>query len=146
MPHPYFVPVRPTCSRITHSKGVVGSTSTLCDCPLIVSATIIMPPYSPVGEPFIANSRAIISCWRGFSQARVGRKTSGFGSRRTSQFREREQMSQDGKIEDWIGLQRPEPSWPGLSRPIHVLPDWMTKTWMAAFLLHDAHEYVMGDI
>jgi len=28
MPQPYFVPVRPTCSRITQSKGVFGSTST----------------------------------------------------------------------------------------------------------------------
>ena len=28
-PQPYLVPVRPTCSRITHSSGVLGSTSTL---------------------------------------------------------------------------------------------------------------------
>ena len=28
MPQPYLVPVRPTCSRITHSSGVLGSTST----------------------------------------------------------------------------------------------------------------------
>src|SRR5207244_4424250 len=28
MPQPYLVPVRPTCSRMTHSRGVVGSTST----------------------------------------------------------------------------------------------------------------------
>src|SRR5882762_546755 len=27
-PQPYLVPVRPTCSRITQSRGVVGSTST----------------------------------------------------------------------------------------------------------------------
>src|SRR4030095_2000542 len=40
MPHPYLVPVRPTCSRITHSSGVLGSTSMLCDCPLMVRATI----------------------------------------------------------------------------------------------------------
>ncbi len=25
-PQPYFVPVSPTCSRITHSSGVSGST------------------------------------------------------------------------------------------------------------------------
>src|SRR6266513_6335347 len=35
-PQPYLVPVRPTCSRITHSRGVVGSTSTSWDLPLIV--------------------------------------------------------------------------------------------------------------
>src|SRR5580692_4540098 len=27
-PHPYFVPVRPRCSRKTQSRGVEGSTST----------------------------------------------------------------------------------------------------------------------
>src|SRR5256884_9084681 len=36
MPQPYLVPVRPTCSRMTHSRGVVGSTSTSWDLPLIV--------------------------------------------------------------------------------------------------------------
>jgi len=30
MPQPYFVPVRPTCSRIAHNKGVLGSTVTSC--------------------------------------------------------------------------------------------------------------------
>src|SRR5215510_4241092 len=40
MPQPYLVPVRPTCSLITHSRGVFGSTSTLCDCPLMVKRTI----------------------------------------------------------------------------------------------------------
>ena len=28
-PQPYLVPVRPTCSRMTQSSGVLGSTSTL---------------------------------------------------------------------------------------------------------------------
>ncbi len=28
MPQPYLVPVRPTCSRSTHSSGVSGSTAT----------------------------------------------------------------------------------------------------------------------
>src|SRR4051812_13414404 len=36
MPHPYLVPVRPTCSRITHSSGVFGSTSTCCVLPLML--------------------------------------------------------------------------------------------------------------
>src|SRR5262249_48533972 len=37
MPQPYFVPVRPTCSRITHKSGVSGSTSTSRILPLILS-------------------------------------------------------------------------------------------------------------
>src|SRR5258705_5759097 len=35
-PQPYLVPVRPTCSRITQSRGVLGLTSTSWDLPLIV--------------------------------------------------------------------------------------------------------------
>src|SRR4051812_17658087 len=57
MPQPYFVPVRPTCSRITHSSGVVGSTSMLCDCPLMVSATMFSLSRSPIGELFPASAR-----------------------------------------------------------------------------------------
>src|SRR5262245_45660829 len=44
-PQPYLVPVRPTFSRITHSSGVSGSTSTLCDWPLIVSEIIQILPW-----------------------------------------------------------------------------------------------------
>src|SRR5215475_11528414 len=36
MPQPYLVPVRPTCSRSTHSNGVLGSTSTSWAFPLTV--------------------------------------------------------------------------------------------------------------
>src|SRR4051794_17102218 len=90
MPQPYFVPVRPTCSRITHSSGVFGSTSTLCDCPLMVRATMFEPPCSPVGELVVANSRAKRSCWRGFSQARVRARLAASDESRASQFRERE--------------------------------------------------------
>src|SRR5258707_14194265 len=57
MPQPYFVPVSPTCSRITHSSGVVGSTSMLCDCPLMVSATMFSFSRSPIGESFSAGAR-----------------------------------------------------------------------------------------
>ena len=35
-PQPYLVPVRPTCSRIAHSRGVLGSTLTSRDLPLTV--------------------------------------------------------------------------------------------------------------
>src|SRR6185436_11016313 len=40
MPQPYLVPVRPTCSRSTHSNGVLGSTLTSCVFPLIVKRTM----------------------------------------------------------------------------------------------------------
>src|SRR5262249_55719656 len=40
MPQPYFVPVSPICSRMTHSRGVLGSTSMEWDCPLMTSRTI----------------------------------------------------------------------------------------------------------
>jgi hypothetical protein len=46
MPQPYLVPVNPTFSRITHRSGVSGSTSTLCDWPLIVSEIISDPPMA----------------------------------------------------------------------------------------------------
>src|SRR3954465_4865116 len=57
MPQPYFVPVRPTCSRITHRTGGVGSRSMLCDCPLMVSATMFSLSRSPIGELFPASAR-----------------------------------------------------------------------------------------
>src|SRR5438874_5432999 len=41
MPQPYLVPVRPTCSRITQSSGVFGSTSTLCVFPLMDKRIIL---------------------------------------------------------------------------------------------------------
>src|SRR2546430_9685105 len=37
MPQPYFVPVRPTCSRRTQSSGVSGSTCTSRTLPLMFS-------------------------------------------------------------------------------------------------------------
>src|SRR4051812_44600205 len=40
MPQPYFVPVMPSCSRITHSSGVSGSTSTVWTVPLTLSLAI----------------------------------------------------------------------------------------------------------
>src|SRR5262245_6107646 len=45
MPQPYFVPVRPTCSRIAHNRGVLSSTSTLKVLPLMDSRAIgVFPP------------------------------------------------------------------------------------------------------
>src|SRR5882672_3074973 len=47
-PQPYLVPVRPTCSRSTHSRGVLGSTSTWVDFPLRVKRAIACSPLSVV--------------------------------------------------------------------------------------------------
>src|SRR5438093_12655329 len=43
-PHPYFVPVRVSSSRSTHSSGTSLSTSTVWLAPLIVNVTIVRPP------------------------------------------------------------------------------------------------------
>src|ERR1700736_3900670 len=43
MPQPYLVPVRPIFSRIAHSSGVSGSTSTSKALPLIVRFAIVGP-------------------------------------------------------------------------------------------------------
>ena len=43
MPHPYFVPVRPACSLIAQSKGVLGSTFTSVVLPLIVKRAMAFP-------------------------------------------------------------------------------------------------------
>src|ERR1700733_10745150 len=43
MPHPYLVPVKPAFSRIAHSSGVSGSTSSSNDLPLIVRCAIARP-------------------------------------------------------------------------------------------------------
>src|SRR5215467_8071552 len=40
IPHPYFVPVSPIVSRITHSRGVSGSTSTEYIFPLILNESM----------------------------------------------------------------------------------------------------------
>src|SRR5882672_1087539 len=42
-PQPYLVPVRPTCSRIAHSKGVSGGTLTSLVLPLIVRRAMVAP-------------------------------------------------------------------------------------------------------
>src|SRR6478752_1966388 len=40
IPQPYLVPVSPICSRITHSKGVSGSTSISWTFPLMFSVAM----------------------------------------------------------------------------------------------------------
>src|SRR4051812_37192287 len=71
MPQPYFVPVMPSCSRITHSSGVSGSTSTVWTVPLTLSLAIrlllakggLLRPCaadcSGAVEPRLSNSREI---------------------------------------------------------------------------------------
>src|SRR3712207_2040122 len=49
MPQPYFVPVRPICSRIAHKSGVSGSTSTVCTVPFTFSLAMRLPPAPPTG-------------------------------------------------------------------------------------------------
>src|ERR1700688_4055125 len=44
MPQPYLVPVMPSVSRSTQSRGVSGSTSTLWDWPLMLSGCIVLLP------------------------------------------------------------------------------------------------------
>src|SRR5262245_52276259 len=41
IPQPYFVPVMPIESRMTHNSGVSGSTSTSCVFPLMVRRSIL---------------------------------------------------------------------------------------------------------
>src|SRR6185295_6998299 len=47
-PQPYLVPVRPTCSRIAHNKGVLGLTVTSVVLPLIVRRAMSFPPGTAV--------------------------------------------------------------------------------------------------
>src|SRR5438477_11911687 len=42
-PQPYFVPVKPTCSRITHKSGVSVSTCTSRTLPLMLSFAMSVP-------------------------------------------------------------------------------------------------------
>src|SRR5882757_8185849 len=42
-PQPYLVPVRPTCSRITHRSGVSGSACTSRTLPLMLSFAMSIP-------------------------------------------------------------------------------------------------------
>src|SRR2546427_12924057 len=50
MPQPYLVPVRPTCSRIAHSRGVLGLTLTSSVLPLIVKRAMSSLPGSQCNE------------------------------------------------------------------------------------------------
>jgi hypothetical protein len=62
----------------------------------MVSATI-QSSCSPIGELPVANSRAKSFVGAIFSKRAFASQPSGFAERATSQFREREQMSQVGK-------------------------------------------------
>src|SRR5262249_59985885 len=60
IPHPYFVPVRPSVSRNTHKSGVPPSTSTLCWVPLTLMVRAM------------AASRILDQVVNGVSPARYG--------------------------------------------------------------------------
>src|SRR5512140_2331908 len=51
-PQPYFVPVRPTCSRITHRSGVSASTLTSRVLPLMLSFAMAPPMRDHVHDDF----------------------------------------------------------------------------------------------
>src|SRR2546428_7050618 len=44
IPQPYLVPVRPSCSRIAHNRGVLGLTLSSSVLPLIVERAMGFPP------------------------------------------------------------------------------------------------------
>src|SRR5215475_13117788 len=48
MPHPNFVPVRPSVSRKTQSSGMAAGTSTDCGLPLSVNWTAGIPETLPM--------------------------------------------------------------------------------------------------
>src|ERR1043165_5757942 len=98
MPQPYLVPVRPTCSRITHNKGVFGSTSTLCDCPLMVRATIRRLPAHPPVSVVAANSRAMFVVGVVFRKRASRLSLAASTKVGHSHFREREQCRRTRKI------------------------------------------------
>src|SRR5262245_16680075 len=57
-PQPYLVPVRPTCSRMTHRRGVSASTCTSRVLPLILSLAM-EPPSRPVDGFLIGRPRTL---------------------------------------------------------------------------------------
>src|SRR6202012_2098910 len=61
MPQPYLVPVRPTCSLITHSKGVSASAETSLTVPLILSFAICILPIRRAEHNGGRNSRLQLS-------------------------------------------------------------------------------------
>ncbi len=62
MPQPYLVPVRPTCSRITHRSGVSGSTCTTRTRPLMLSLAMSVPRKASCAANLL---RSNADCWRG---------------------------------------------------------------------------------
>src|SRR5271156_1809450 len=56
MPHPYFVPCKPTTSRIAHKRGMSGSASSVVALPLSVKVTDMME--SPhIGTGYLRGER-----------------------------------------------------------------------------------------
>src|SRR5882724_10260300 len=74
MPQPYLVPVRPTCSRIAHNRGVLGLTVTSSVLPLIVKRAMGFPPG-------IAVARTIRDCAPEGKDSRDAAQRGGSGHR-----------------------------------------------------------------
>src|SRR5689334_18851351 len=55
-PQPYLVPVRPTCSRMTHRRGVVPSTCTSRVLPLILSFAMLFSSDVPESDSIRVNA------------------------------------------------------------------------------------------
>src|SRR5262245_45643011 len=64
IPHPYFVPVSPIVSRITHSRGVSGSTSTEYIFPLILSENMISASPWQSESGYYRSGLVSIQLWR----------------------------------------------------------------------------------
>src|ERR1044071_5982482 len=63
MPQPYLVPVRPTCSRMTHKSGVSSSTFTSRTLPLIFSLAIFRLPDGLRPLHILAGSQPAPMCF-----------------------------------------------------------------------------------
>src|SRR5260221_13735044 len=71
-PQPYLVPVSPTCSRITHSRGVSSSTCTSWTLPLMLSFAMRVPPAIHARRSARAQNYSSLHCavWRVAAQCR----------------------------------------------------------------------------
>src|ERR1700677_1789818 len=67
MPQPYLVPVKPSESRNTHSKGIAGTASTVCGLPLsvnwIAAIGILRYEYSAAGS---VKYLCMVNCFEDF--------------------------------------------------------------------------------
>src|SRR5690348_7434706 len=78
MPHPNFVPVRPSVSRRTHNSGIAGATSTVCGFPLSVNLTAAIPdPPQSATDWYEYTMQALRDC----VATDLAARNAGFGAR-----------------------------------------------------------------